>query len=361
MIFLLRIHNAFFCCISIDAVFMDPDFGINRHEFDKMPITEDKLSQFLTQVKAVNTQDHCLFFSWCMPNQFGSFQKVLTANAYANPHSFSWYKHNQNVKGTNRYTFATELAILAYYPSREKASKWIVSNNPLERHNVLIGPTLKNYFKKDGTDEPLNLYEKPGWVEGEICSDHFLPGSTVVIPGGGAGGSLVGLLNKGMNCVVFERDPDQWSGLVNRIQALTNSCDEAIHQEAAVVISDYEPNCCAPEPRLYTLDLMTAVSSTEEKVRELEDKLEETEHELDTAHARVAQLEADLAATESLRQKVSGLAEEANKSVGKNGDDESATGSLPKSPAASAAPRAASVQSARSDDGDDEGDEGEGK
>jgi hypothetical protein len=64
---------------------MDPNFGIARHEFDKKAISAEELKAFLDQVKAVNAQKFCLFFSWCMPNQYAMFESVLLEKGYNTP------------------------------------------------------------------------------------------------------------------------------------------------------------------------------------------------------------------------------------------------------------------------------------
>jgi hypothetical protein len=278
----------------------------------------------LTQVKAVNTQDKCFFFSWCMPGQYAMFEKVLLEHGYESPHSFTWYKSNQNVKGTN-------------FPNREAASEWNVSRNPMKRHNIIIGPSLKMYWKKDGTEEPLNLYEKPGWVAGEIAVDHLKPGSTVVVPGAGAGGTVTGLLNRGMNVYAFERDPDQWSGLMNRLHALANHGDEAIDAGDVVVLSDYEVNCVAPTPRLNVLDLLTKIGHMEDTQLDNELQLKEYTDELAEERVKNSILEKKLNDTESLRGKMQELSQEAG-SVGKSDEDLESQTTVPESPAASLAP-----------------------
>jgi hypothetical protein len=336
-------HDYFYLCCAIlsDAVWMDPNFGINRHTFDKKAITADELKTFLEQVKAVNAQKHCLFFSWCMPNQYAMFESVLLEQGYNTPHSLTWYKFNQNVKGTDRYTFASELAIIGYFPSRSEASQWIMSKNPMDRHNVKIGPTLKTYYKVEGKEVALNNYEKPGWLIGEIASEHLHPGSVIVIPGAGAGGSLVGLLHKGFNIIAFENDPDQWYGLLARTHALANFCDAARAQGDVAVIADFEPNCEAPNPPLNTLTLIHKLKEATEKVDDLKGDVEDLKDSLDDEKAENAELKKQLRVSEELARKVQELQKDTS-GLEKPEADVAALVPPPASPAAKVVPAAVS-------------------
>jgi hypothetical protein len=332
-------HDFLFCAVASDAVFMDPNFGIGRHDFDKKAISVEELKGFLDQVKAVNNQGHCLFFSWCMPNQYAMFESVLMDKGYKTPHSLTWYKYNQNVKGTDRYTFASELGIIGYFPSRAEASSWLMSKNPMDRHNVKIGPTLKCYWKKEGNEEPLNLYEKPGWVSGDLAAEHLKPGSVIVIPGAGAGGSLVGLLNRGFNIIAFENDPDQWHGVVSRVQALANFCDEARGQGDVAVIADYEPNCEAPNPPLNTMNLMNKLNEATEIAADLKTNVEDLKESLEEEKAENLMLKMKLKESEELSRKVQELQKGASQ-LEKPEEEVSVLVPPPASPSAIAVPAA---------------------
>jgi hypothetical protein len=274
-----------------------------------------------------------------MPNQYAMMESVLIGRGYTTPHSMMWYKYNQNVKGTDRYTFATELGIIGYYPNRAEASSWLMDNNPMKRRNVKIGPTVKNYWKRDGKDEPLNSYEKPGWIEGEIAAEHLQPGSVVVIPGAGSGGSLVGLLNKGFNIYAFENDPDQWAGLLQRLHALAENCDSARSQDDVAVISDYEVNCVAPNPRLDTMNLITQLKEAKASAADAMTEVKELQDELEEEKDKIVDLEKKLKDSEVLSQKVNELQKETSGLV-KPQKEVPAQAPLPSSPTANVVPAA---------------------
>ena len=59
----------------------------------------------------------------------------------------------------------------------------------------------------------VNPTQKPSYIASELAKAFLAPGSTVVVVGAGAGGSVEGFISAGMNVVAFENDIRQVEAL----------------------------------------------------------------------------------------------------------------------------------------------------
>jgi hypothetical protein len=137
-----------------------------------------------------------------------------------------WYKSNMNVESHPQHlVFSFENMLVAYAGERLKCT-FNLHPSPLQRHNVLVGPTIRSRLQ-DEKGNPLNPYEKPSWIARLLSRTFALPGATVLVLGCGVGGEVLGALAAGMNVVALDNDLTQLQALHGRLSQLSEEHSNA--------------------------------------------------------------------------------------------------------------------------------------
>ena len=174
----------------------------------------------LAQINAVQSGVSGVIALWGAWTMLPQYYKVLQKTNYNKDlHKVFWYKENQNVEGNkDQFTLAVEELLLGRMKTTDKALNTCqLPNNPVERHNIITGPTLHTY-KKNEMGEKINLHEKPKYLATWLCETFTKPGDWVLVIGAGAGGEVFGALDGLCNVVAIEKDPEQAEALESNLR-----------------------------------------------------------------------------------------------------------------------------------------------
>ena len=195
---------------------MDPPYGLNIAEWDDAPLTEDALySLFRGFLFLRKEQTLVTVVMWCSPFELALVKKVMMDLNFKYIQVLTWYKSGYNQVSGPACTFlpATEMAIIGFQGNPSTAAQYLnMPADPLQRHNVIIGPKMgKRAIDAEGKE--INQTEKPMYLSEWILRKLTKPGDTVVVAGFGAGGDLRGALNAGCNVFGIEKDIRQFNAV----------------------------------------------------------------------------------------------------------------------------------------------------
>ena len=114
------------------------------------------------------------------------------------------------MEGLPQLVFAFEWIVIAWR-SGFSGMPFQMEANPMRRHNIIIGPTLRVHHK-NRNNEVINPYQKPPYLAFNLCKTFAAPLDTILVIGFGAGGDIEGASCAGMNVVGIERDKKQYDG-----------------------------------------------------------------------------------------------------------------------------------------------------
>jgi hypothetical protein len=183
-------------------------------------LSEDDLYRIFQQTEAINSSRATVCIVTHHRHHCERYEKAVARVGFVDHTSFVWCKEGHNAVGSSkRYVFAIELQTISYKPGVEECP-CNLSQNPLERHNYIIGKAQKGKVKSstDGSTA-VNPHEKPPWLMQELVRRHCTPGGMVLIIGGGAGGEVVGAMRAGCDVIVVERDATQYHSLLATLVA----------------------------------------------------------------------------------------------------------------------------------------------
>ena len=150
---------------------------------------------------------------WTNPFQLGLVRQVLEDNGFKFIQILTWYKQSFNVVNGPACTFlpSTEVAVIAFHGNPTFGAQYLnMPLDPLQRHNILIGPKMgKRAVDTEGKE--VNPCEKPEYVAEWILRKLTKPGDNVIIAGFGAGGDMRGALNADCNVYAIEQDLKQFN------------------------------------------------------------------------------------------------------------------------------------------------------
>jgi hypothetical protein len=198
------------------APYVDPPYELGIAEWDTEALTEDELFSLLRGF--VHLRKHQALVSvvmWCNPFELALVQKVVVDLNFKHIQVLTWYKSGFNQVTGPACTFlpATEMAIIGFQGNPTTAAQYInMPADPLQRHNIIIGPTMG---KRDvvSHENEINPSEKPMYAAEWILRKLTKPGDTVIVAGFGAGGDLRGALNAGCNGFGIEKDLRQFNAV----------------------------------------------------------------------------------------------------------------------------------------------------
>lgn len=205
-------------------------YGLDLFKFDQQ-VTTSKLQAISKQFDAVQTGEaHVVMFMHKMDDS-KMVREVLNDRRYIQPCNFCWIKPNHSVVGpVKAYTPAFEVGTVGFYPDRNQVP-WNVSEDPIERKNYIVCPSLKSLAKNsDGND--INVTQKPPEIAEWLVSNHCSPGSTLLIIGPGAGGEVIGACRSGVNVVGVEVDEAMYNGLNFHLNAIVSAQKNTMLKEA---------------------------------------------------------------------------------------------------------------------------------
>lgn len=189
----------------------DSPYGITNEEWD-VQLTLDDLVTQAKQIDAATNNPSMVWLIWHKPTDSHLIKEAMTNRNYKELQNIFWYKTKQySSTQVSSYTNAVEMATVGFLPCREKVT-WNVNLNPRQRHNFIEIPAVTTHAKHaDGTI--INPCEKPPELTRWFVSNHAIPGSHVLVIGGGAGGDVIGAALAGMNVVCVEKDERQFLAL----------------------------------------------------------------------------------------------------------------------------------------------------
>jgi hypothetical protein len=196
----------FFFVLS-GLVFADIPFGVTPNPWD-VEMTELNLVTMLRQVQAVNMNQSYTVVIQHSPYGGRRVRDALIKVGCKTVHPFYWYKNNQNIEGFNNYVYAVESLTIGFFgagPGRH----FDMSDNPLERHNIIAGPTVRTYWK-NSAGKIINSTQNQSGLCRALSSRHCPPDQKCLILGSGSGCDVAGCLQSGFSVVGVEKDPDQF-------------------------------------------------------------------------------------------------------------------------------------------------------
>ena len=206
-------------CVAALIIF-DTPYGVGQAPWDKEPLSAEDLQVILSQINAVQSGVSGVIALWGAWTMLPEYHKVLQKTNYNKDlHKIFWYKENQNVEGNkDQFTLAVEELLVGRMKTTDKTLNTCqLPNNPVERHNIITGPTLHTY-KKNEKGEKINMHEKPKYLATWLCETFTKPGDWVLVIGAGAGGEVFGALDGMCNVVAIEKDPEQAEALESNLR-----------------------------------------------------------------------------------------------------------------------------------------------
>jgi hypothetical protein len=188
-------------------VFLDLPFGITKNKWDTA-LTDKEILNVLIQIQATNKQESYTIIVKHHPYHGHRVLNALNSVKATGVHPFYWYKNNQNIEGFKNYVFAVETFTIGFIgPSQNRY--FHMSANPLERHNIISGPTVNRYWKNDHGRRINTTQNQPGLMR-MFALRHCSAEQHCLVLGSGSGTDMLGVMQARRSGVGVEKDPDQW-------------------------------------------------------------------------------------------------------------------------------------------------------
>lgn len=203
----------------LGLVIFDTPYGLKQAPWDQERPSDEDLEIMLQQVAAVNSSECTTVCLWTHEDHIGAYKKVLAKTAFSSDICIvAWYKKDQNVEGSStRFTHAVEHFVVGRRLASDSSKNVTnLSKNPVERHNMITGPTKSKYLLDD-QGKKVNIHEKPGYLASWMAQRFCRPGDWAIVIGAGAGGDVLGLIDSDINVVAIERDAVQIPHLTARL------------------------------------------------------------------------------------------------------------------------------------------------
>ena len=188
-----------------------------------MAWTPSEWNLLFRQLDATRGDNKYFVMVYCGAWQLSDTMRSLKGHGYVDIQVLYWYKFNQNTEGTDNFVYAFELIVIAFRNSR-KDVKWYLPKNPLLRHNMIHGPSLRKFHTLSG-GKPINKTQKPPYVTYLICKAFLDPGSNILVVGSGSGGDVEGAVAAHMNTFAIEKDKKQFDAVVPIWQSYATSLE----------------------------------------------------------------------------------------------------------------------------------------
>lgn len=190
-----------------DGLEFDTPYNILESEEWDHQITTVELQTIINQVSVsqnpLNHPNTAIF--WHKPEDTSIVMDALRQTKYQEMTHLFWHKEGHSSTAQARdYVRSVEMATIGFYPSR-RACYINHPSDPRSRHNFIGMPHI-THFAKDSENKKVNPAEKPPALAAHFCERHIPAGGTILIVGAGAGGSVFGALQSGVNVVAVESD-----------------------------------------------------------------------------------------------------------------------------------------------------------
>jgi hypothetical protein len=171
----------------------------------------------MQNLQLYNDKDYpTVFLTYCQPYEMGNIKVIMDKFGYLSGHPIFFYKVGQNAGGLKQFIYAVDCAFVAYRPARDKV-QWLGPQNPLQRHNIIFVPNMKDKRLVDADGELVNKTEKHPLCTRTICARFCKQGDNVLVLGSGAGGDVEGALGAGCNVVAIEKNAFQFTQCNQRV------------------------------------------------------------------------------------------------------------------------------------------------
>ena len=217
----------------------DFPYGLKVAAWDQAAPTEDEIKGLLRGFQFLQgNRELASVVLWSNHFQLGLVQSCLAELNFKHIQVLTWHKNNFNqvTSAPCSMLHTTEVAIVAFHGNPSKAAQYInMPENPLERHDILVGPKLAKKCL-DLEEKEINPCEKPAYVAEWILRRLTRPGDNVLVCGFGAGGELKGALNAGCNVLGIELDQRQYHAVRNMMPVFVPKSDLSMVTTAAQMI-----------------------------------------------------------------------------------------------------------------------------
>ena len=220
----------------VGALIFDQPYGIARADWDEKAMDNATISLMLKQFDAVNSLDSFIVVFWVSTRDLGRVMTVMEEHGLSNVQSVFWYKEDQNMTGDpRRFISSVEVMAIGFRTSGDASNNINnLSKNPLERHNIVVGPGLHTYSKhSDGTR--VNIHQKPTYLAKWIVDNFARTDDTILICGHGAGGEVYGCVEGHCNVVCMDSDEKQVAFLRSDLQTADARIEAKVQADAAKV------------------------------------------------------------------------------------------------------------------------------
>ena len=207
-------------------------FGLGLADWDVL-LTDEQLKMFFRQLAIVNSCPSTVLALVVHFTDAGRVAKAMEEHGYIGVHPFYVYKPTQNQRGTECFIFAVEMVLIGYLATPSERKLNFPDPNPLDRHNLLFGHSLRGpRFQLSGDQAPVNTCQKHTGVAHYLASVFAHPGANALVIGAGSGSDVIGCVRASLNVFAVEKDPGQFRGCKARLMGYQSNLEAEQKVEA---------------------------------------------------------------------------------------------------------------------------------
>ena len=209
------------------SLFFDMPYGrlpAEKASWDSRTFTKEELRLLLLQFSVVNEAQSYHVGLMVDYTRIGDVTVVAVMEEmdFTNISPVVWYKQDGNYVGSPAsLTFACEFLVVARHQRPGFKAYTNLDQNPLLRHNIILGSTNRKYLMRDDGCTKVNPTQKNGEVYRWFLDRFCKPGDTQMICGTGAGGEVVAGLEFGCPIVGLDTDAEQLDCLSRHLAVRT--------------------------------------------------------------------------------------------------------------------------------------------
>lgn len=213
------------CCffsLSVSAlVYQDAPYGVlSGVDWDKDPWRPEQQKETIDVVFGrahTDSKEGLCWIMWCTPWQFSAMANVFITKGFTMPQVIYWHKPNYNTPGDRHSWLSTvEMCFVTFY-SRRIDQRCSLSDNPWERHNHIVMPSVSTLSKIAVSSQVINPAEKPVQLAMRLIKPYVSAGESILVIGSGSGSEILAGLELKLNVFGVELDPVQWKAANERI------------------------------------------------------------------------------------------------------------------------------------------------
>ena len=213
-------------------------FGLGLADWDVL-LTDEQLKMFFRQLAIVNSCPSTVLALVVHFTDAGRVAKAMEEHGYTGVHPFYVYKPTQNQRGTECFIFAVEMILIGYLATPSERKLNFPDPNPLDRHNLLFGHSLRGpRFQLSGDQAPVNTCQKHTGVAHYLASVFAHPGANALVIGAGSGSDVIGCVRASLNVFAVEKDPGQFRGCKARLMGYQSNLEAALVWDSALEVPE---------------------------------------------------------------------------------------------------------------------------